>query len=277
MTPVVVGVDGSEPAATAAVWAAREAALRRCPLHVVYACDWPLLGTSMRTAPMVSARAEADDAVDAAVRRVRATIPGLAVRGEVRTGRPGPLLAEASRHAELLVVGSHGRGWVGGLVLGTTSRYLARHVVCPLIVMPPHAVDATAAGPVVVGTDGRPDSDAAVAFALREADLRRVPVLAIQAGRAPRDTAVDAASAAAEEDRLLAESLSALSAGHPDVVLRRRVVHRPAARTLVDAVHGADLLVVGAGKAGLRGLLGTVGAQVLHDCPTAVALVRREP
>ncbi|GAA4219191.1 universal stress protein [Actinocatenispora rupis] len=279
---VVVGVDGSDLAVAAVDLAAREAALRRRPLEVVYAFDWPLLGTSMRSAPMATARDEAQEVVDTAVRRARDAAAGLTVRGEVRSGLPGAVLAEASRRADLVVVGSHGRGWVGELLLGSTGRYLARYATSPLVVLPPHVPDPAWAAPVLLGADCRPRSEAAVAFAFRAADVRHVPLVALHAWRAPSagepgdvlPPAYDVDEVGAVESRLLAESLTGWSAKYPDVVVRQRVVHHSAGRALVDAAHGAALLVVGAG-AGSR--LGAVAHRVLHEAPTPVAVVREVP
>jgi len=55
-------------------------------------------------------------------------------------GHPGQALLEAAKDAELLVVGTRGHGGFAGLLLGSTSTYLAHHAPCPLVIVPatPH-------------------------------------------------------------------------------------------------------------------------------------------
>jgi nucleotide-binding universal stress UspA family protein len=71
----------------------------------------------------------------------RAHIGGVEdLEGQVRYGRPGDELAAFSEEVDLIVVGSRGMGGIGGLLSGSTSRYLARHAHCPLLVFPRTAV-----------------------------------------------------------------------------------------------------------------------------------------
>ena len=62
--------------------------------------------------------------------------PDTAVRYEILSGDPAPLLASAARHARCLVVGSRGRGGFRGMLLGSTSRDLVNRTACPLLVAP---------------------------------------------------------------------------------------------------------------------------------------------
>lgn len=53
--------------------------------------------------------------------------------------RPGPALTDASRRAQLLVVGARGRGELSGLLLGSVSQSALHHADCPvLVVRAPH-------------------------------------------------------------------------------------------------------------------------------------------
>ena len=54
-------------------------------------------------------------------------------------GHPVEVLKNASAQADLLVVGSRGRGELSGLLLGSVSHSLLQHAVCPLVVTPAHA------------------------------------------------------------------------------------------------------------------------------------------
>jgi nucleotide-binding universal stress UspA family protein len=79
-----------------------------------------------------------------------------------------------------------------------------------------------------------------------------------------------------EEDAALAERLSGWGQKYPQVTLRRSVVRDGAARALVDASRGAQLVVVGSrGRGTAAGLLlGSVSHGVLHAAHCPVAIVR---
>jgi nucleotide-binding universal stress UspA family protein len=49
--------------------------------------------------------------------------------------KPGPFLVERSKDADLLVVGSRGRGSVGSMLLGSVSTYCVDHAECPVVVL----------------------------------------------------------------------------------------------------------------------------------------------
>jgi nucleotide-binding universal stress UspA family protein len=57
------------------------------------------------------------------------------VHRELRHQRPTTALLEHSRTAQLVVVGSRGRGGFSGMLLGSTSHALASHAHCPVIVI----------------------------------------------------------------------------------------------------------------------------------------------
>jgi nucleotide-binding universal stress UspA family protein len=143
---VVVGYDGSAPARRALDWAADEAASRAAALEVVL--GWQVddlragvaqAGGAEADAPASpdslerTARAVVDDAVAAVRERVPAAT-GTAVRGSGSSA----LLGAAHRldaAADLLVVGSRGRGGFAGLVLGSTSDQMSRYAACTVVVL----------------------------------------------------------------------------------------------------------------------------------------------
>lgn len=141
--PVVVGVDGS-PASRAAVEFAADAAARAdAALHVRASWAVPVTATygpapGLALAPV----REAEVARGAARRRAaeaaaaaREAHPGLQVGVHVADEHPATGLAEASREAGLLVVGSRGRGAARGLLLGSTSLELVHRAQCPVAVV----------------------------------------------------------------------------------------------------------------------------------------------
>lgn len=284
--PVVVGVDGSESAWQATRWAAREAALRKLPLHVVYALGWPsepysAWNPGYGSDSLRRAEEHGRSLVAEAARIATEVAPGVEVEQRVVTGFPIPRLTELSRDAGLLVLGSRGRGGVAGLLTGSVTVALAAHSACPLVVVR-EGTDRTD-GPVVVGVDGSPLSEAAVAFAFDAAALRGAPLLAVHAWNdvylAPEVAIAFDWDAVAEEERaLLSERLAGWGAKYPDVPVQRLVVADFPARTLVEQSAKAQLVVVGShGRGGLTGLvLGSVSQALLHRAECPVAVVRTE-
>lgn len=287
--PVVVGVDGSADSHRAVAWAAREAALRGLPLRVVHVFAWPLvdvpLGPSDYGPPDGAFSNEAKRYVDDAVAHATATAPDVTVSGEVITGTPVPTLVTESRHASVVVVGHRGLGGFSGLLIGSVGVGVAAHAACPVVVVRPRTTEqGPTAHHVVVGVDGSPESEQAVAFAFEEASLRGVGLTAVHRWTAPTSVApgdmlplvYDVDAVDREETRLLAELLSGWSAKYPDVDVHRRVVHARAAHTLVRASAGAELVVLGSrGRGGFSGmLLGSVSQALIHHAGCPVAIIR---
>jgi nucleotide-binding universal stress UspA family protein len=284
--PVVVGVDGSPSSAGAVELAAREAALRGCPLRVIHAFIWPYLHVPLEPAPLAPPEGglqhEAERIVAEAVTRARTTAPEIAVDGETVVGAAAAVLREYSRTASIVVVGDRGLGGFTGLLVGSVAVQLAAHANCPLIVAR-GAVDATR--PVLLGVDGSPANDPAVGFAFEEAALRGAPLVAHHAWTHPVSTepgdmlplVYDADDVQAEETRVLAEALAGWHDKYPDVVVRRELVRSGPRRALIEASGRAQLVVVGTrGRGGFAGLLlGSVSQAVLHHAACPVAIVPR--
>jgi nucleotide-binding universal stress UspA family protein len=57
------------------------------------------------------------------------------IRSVVAEGHAAQVLLDASEGAELLVVGSRGRGGFTGALLGSTSQHCAQHATCPVVVV----------------------------------------------------------------------------------------------------------------------------------------------
>ncbi|QJY48973.1 universal stress protein [Pseudonocardia broussonetiae] len=141
--PVVVGFDATPAAATALDVALDAAAARGVELVVVHTTPEPVGGpdADLLVAPAV-ARAVLDEVEQrVATEQVTARTAGhdVAVRMVAGRGRAAEvLLAEAAR-AQLVVVGSRGRGELAGLVLGSVSTLLVHHAGCPVTVVGPLA------------------------------------------------------------------------------------------------------------------------------------------
>jgi nucleotide-binding universal stress UspA family protein len=135
--PVVVGVDGSEEAVAALRWAADEARRRRRFLRVVYVADLGAAGLAAGLYPelTVAARRAAQNALDLAVARVHEWAADVHVDATMQNGRASTVLLGQTPHAELLVLGSRGRGGFAGMLLGSTSLQVAMHAHCSVVVL----------------------------------------------------------------------------------------------------------------------------------------------
>ncbi len=229
---VVAGVDGSERSLQAVRWAAREAARRRAPLRLVAAVGWvtaphqygdPRTGPDLREVLLRQARVDLGEAAQAAAAAASGPKPEL----EVLDGFPVVRLADESRAAQLVVIGDRGMGGVPGLLVGSVAVGLAAHGGCPVVVVRGRW-DATG-GPVVVGVDGSPVSEAALAFAYEAAGSRRAPLLAVHAWREllidpVTMPSLDWAVVEQEEQAELGERLAGWQQKYPDVDVQRLVV-----------------------------------------------------
>jgi nucleotide-binding universal stress UspA family protein len=78
---------------------------------------------------------DAHKMLDDAIEKVRGTFPEVTIKAIVIEGHPAPTLADASLGADLLVVGSRGRGEFSGMLLGSVSEYCTHHVSCPITIV----------------------------------------------------------------------------------------------------------------------------------------------
>jgi nucleotide-binding universal stress UspA family protein len=127
-------------------------------------------------------------------------------------------------------------------------------------------------GPVVLGTDGSRAGRAAIAFALQEAALRGVPLMAV--------CALADAAGRIGESRQVQEDFEGLmteeAKAHPEVIVWHRILPGTPRSALLAAAADAQLLVVGArGRGGFEEMsLGSVAHAVLQYAPCPVAVVR---
>lgn len=284
--PIVVAVDGSDSALRAARWAAAQARRRGQGLRIVHAYEWPLAYGPVYVEPgMVheAVRATATGVVRDAVTAVSEVDPDLRPVAETLRGTPAAVLREVSKQASLLVLGSRGLGGFSGLLAGSVTIALAAHGHCPIAVI--RGGEPEPGGPVVLGVDGSPASDAAVALAFDEAASRGCELVAVHAwadtafpvteagGTAPE---VDWASLAEHGTTTLAERLALWRDKHPEITVRQVVEHERPASALLEAAKSAQLLVAGSrGRGGFAGLmLGSVSQAMLHHAPCPLLIVR---
>jgi nucleotide-binding universal stress UspA family protein len=134
---IVVGIDGSPGGRKALAWAVAEAKQRDATLEVVHVWHAPYVegyGHSSAFDPAdfeVAAQALAREAVEPYRSQV-------ALEVKVVCGAPASTLVHEAKDADLLVVGSRGRGGFTGLLLGSVSQQVVHHAPCPVVIVPDH-------------------------------------------------------------------------------------------------------------------------------------------
>lgn len=132
---VIVGADGSEGSRRAIRWAAEEARFRGAVLEVVHA--WTLLGQpDDGTFDPNYGEDEARQFLDAELEAVGEALDGVEVERTVVCDLGAPALIDAAKRADLLVVGSRGRGGFRGLLLGSVSSQVVHHAQCAVAIIP---------------------------------------------------------------------------------------------------------------------------------------------
>ncbi|HWS93279.1 MAG TPA: universal stress protein [Mycobacterium sp.] len=285
---IVVAVDGS-PASNAAVrWAARDAAMRNIPLTVVHAvvtptATWPPVPYPESLAVRLEDEGKKD--VLHAIKIAEDAIPTdrkVTIERELVYSAPVPALLKMSDEAEMIVVGSSGRGLLARGVLGSVSSTVVRHASCPVAVIRDEELPDPQHAPVVVGIDGSAASELATAIAFDEASRRGVDLIALHAWIdvvASELPELDWPAMEAQAERSLAESLAGWQERYPDVTVHRLVVRDRPAQQLAEMAESAQLVVVGShGRGGLTGmLLGSVSNAVLHSVRIPVIVARPTP
>jgi nucleotide-binding universal stress UspA family protein len=288
---VLAGVDASRQSWDAVRMAAWEAHRRGRPLTLVHGYlerfPYGALGTPHQPAVedvMADARAMLVDVA----KRAGDLYPDLSVHTRLSPGGAG-VLVDASRSANLVVVGSRGQGGFAGLSIGSVAAQTAAHASCPVLVVRHRDdsvdVEVPAPGPVLVGIDCSDNDEAAIAFAFNEARMRGVPVVAVHVwwnatdvGQ-PHDqydeTVLNAAAAG-----IMSEAMSPWARLHPDVAIEHRPVRamNPSV-ALIEESAQAGLVVVGCrGRGGFAGLLlGSVSRDLVGHAQTPVAVVHNHP
>lgn len=145
---ILIATDGSE-FSDAAVKVICQMALKAENTHVkvVSAFESPMMVAAAPYALQVEynpgletdLREQAAKAVSAAERQIRASFPELEdnLTTEVLRGAPEQAIVEAAQNwnADLIVVGSHGYGWLERMFLGSVSNAIVRHAPCSVLVV----------------------------------------------------------------------------------------------------------------------------------------------
>jgi len=265
--PVVVGVDPSDSARDAALWAADLAAAQGHPVEFVHVVP---NRTDVRPAWL-------RELVDAAERT-----GGSPVTAGCEQGTVFDVLLTRSQRAGMVVVGSFGRDAPAGLLVGSTALTLVALAGCPVAVVrggreglgPPRG------GPVVVGVDGTPGSDDALVLAAGLAASLGARLVAVHAWSDLEDgpeglhrSSESWSERAASVEELLDRQLARVPL--PVSVERRPVAGRPS-RALLELAEEARLLVVGPHRRTPEGArrLGSTSQELVEFAPCPVVVAR---
>lgn len=281
--PVIAAVDGSDDSLRALDWAL-DAARRR--------------GARLRAVHVRPHAAWSDD--EPVFGRVRAHLEGRTLGTEVEyaglDGEPDVLLPQLGATAQLLVLGSRGRGGFASLLLGSNSLVAARDAECPVVVVPRpgrevHGEAPGGPGPrVVVGVNADSPDEATLAFAFTEAALREARLQVVTAYPWPGPTwmapgelapsVIDQEAVESETRTLIDDLLAPHRARHPGVRTESWITPGDAAGRLVTASRDAELVVVGRHRRRLLApapMMGSVTQAVLLHAASPVAVVPPPP
>lgn len=143
--PVVIGVDGSEVSQKATEIAFAEADARGAELIAVH--TWmdmqvqaSLAGLSAAQQQWEEVEREQTEMLAEQLAPLTEQYPEVPVRKIITRDRPVRALCEQADGAQLLIVGSHGRGGFKGMLLGSTSRALLQSAPCPMMVVRPESL-----------------------------------------------------------------------------------------------------------------------------------------
>jgi nucleotide-binding universal stress UspA family protein len=141
MSGITVGIDGSDHSVRALEWAASEAAVRHSPLtvltvHLVPQSGWtgnPII-LPQDSEELEKERQAAEEMTLKVTSQLGEDRPA-SVTVRAVNGFPVQELIEASREADLMVVGSRGAGGFAKLVAGSVSSQVVHHAHCPVVVV----------------------------------------------------------------------------------------------------------------------------------------------
>jgi nucleotide-binding universal stress UspA family protein len=282
---VVVGIDGSQPALDAALWAAAVAEKFDAPLHMLHAT--PSIGHNLtdsagaiRAACIVDEERHGGTYLRQARDAVNTAHPGVDVTTESTRTPADEALIVRSHRARMIVVGASQVTTAGALLLGSTTLAVATHARCPVVAWRGTATAPTDA-PVVVGVDGTHAAALALDAAFEFAERCAVKLIAVRSwsSRRPLDAVtlpilIDWDALEAAEWTQLTDAVDRANQRHPDVSASCFVQPEHPTSALLAHAAGAQLIVVGSrGRNALTSaLLGSVTLNLLHHAMVPVMI-----
>ncbi|GHA03017.1 universal stress protein [Streptomyces purpurascens] len=294
---ITVGLDGSPESRAAAEWAAREAKLRGLPVKILHV--WEPVPEPMAQAPLLGAETHqhwSEKIPRDSAEGLRLRHPGVEVTAEHLAGRPSEMLCEATKGAELLVLGSRGLSGIGGFLVGSVGQAVVAHAECRVVLVrageqaaDEHEMDpagipsaATRYRPVVLGVDIDNLDASVIEFAFDAAARRDTGLRAVHGWSLPPNYMDGPTTDLARYDQIarwhasaLAGALSLWRQKYPSVEVAEESPSGSPAGRLIDASHRASLVVVGRriSRHPFGVHIGPVTHAVLHHATAPVAVV----
>ncbi|MFT5203536.1 MAG: nucleotide-binding universal stress UspA family protein [Candidatus Aldehydirespiratoraceae bacterium] len=280
----VVGIDGSLSSEAALAWAA-ERRRNFGAIRPVYAWDYSLSAwapTPFGPGAVPPLEEMERAAEDAAAKWVAES--GLSDNEDavVRRGDPGVVLVDVASDADLLVVGTRGRGPFRANVLGSVGRHCADHSAVPVVIVPAGEMPSAQTSEVVVGIDGSEHALDALRWAVSNFG-ETATIVAITSWQTPIEGPIPygvgrfdlrAFNSAAKTTVNEAADTVCQEFGLEDSAIARKVGEGDRRWILAHQATTADLLVLGQrGRTGLpHFVLGSTTTAMIHrpQCPTAV-------
>jgi nucleotide-binding universal stress UspA family protein len=218
--------------------------------------------------------------------------PGRTVETLTTFGRPADaIVEEAARfRADLVIMGSRGRGTLHSALLGSVSAEVVDRTSCPVLIVRRERISS-----VVFATDGAPRTASAAevvgwpVFAdvpIRVVSVAHVdlPYYSVAESRVKFDAAVSSYLRESDEEDSRCERIAIETAAQLVAIGSKatgEVRHGSPAKGILAAADafGADLIVVGSrGDRGLRRMLvGSTAREILYEAPCSVLIVRQQP
>jgi nucleotide-binding universal stress UspA family protein len=278
---ILVGTDFAEPSLVAIDAAARWARHFDAAVVLVHAFDpspppsGALLGGSW---PMVDLAAyEAATWKDLMELRRARLGKVREVRLAVLRHRSIPLAicdGAAEQHADLVVIGTHGRSGVSRVVLGSVAEQVVRHAPCPVMCVRGSEVPHHFPAALLLCTDFSPSAEAAVDMA---ADVAKQFESAVTVAHVYDEKRWERPPEPGFEGDIGA-AIAELHGHRFDQGIHTAVLRGPVAETLCAFAkkQGTDLMVLAThGRTGLgRMVIGSVAERVTRHAPCSVLVTR---
>lgn len=237
---VVVGIDDSDAAHSAAQYALREAMVGGLKLRLVYAYPPPELTTPVSNQVLTRLGAEAQDVVN----RVRSSLNvprQMSVETVVQDKAPKRLFKRQFEDARLIVLGQHHRGWREGLTAGRLASYVASHAPCPTIVVPRRWDPAQESDrPVIVTVDGETPAAGPLRVAFDAATARQSRLIVLRLH--PYESSANEIVRCRTE---LTAQLAIWQQAYPSTQVHPTVLAGEPDRFITEAARDAALVIVG--------------------------------